>query len=164
MRCSPREHESDPASVVPEVSPTRESLVGAYVESAFHRDGTPAPGFPIMASLRLMPDGGFDCMILNGITADGCGTFEGAGTTGGRWTYRDGTVTLEPRATREKLAISLAGAVAQVRDGDLVFQVDGRERWLVPAAKHTTMLATWGDCDEEPPRPQVLHMSERGER
>jgi len=78
-----------------------ESIAGTY---------GPAEG---IASLELGTDGSFECLVLVGMTADGCGTFEGAGVSEGRWTLRGETIAFEPRDEPD-LKVSLVGATAVV--------------------------------------------------
>lgn len=89
--------------------------------------------------LELMPGGQYECFIVNGMTADGCGTFRGAGVSAGTWSYDHGVVTLVPRNESPDLVLSLLGASAVPSERGLALTAQGKEHFL----------AREGECAEQ---------------
>lgn len=83
-----------------------------------------------LVDLRLERDGSYEALFLTGLTADGCGTFEGAGLSTGRWARRGGRLAFEPELEKPGLVRSMAGATAVVTALGLELELEGEERFL----------------------------------
>lgn len=80
--------------------------------------------------LELRATGEYECFIVNGMTADGCGTFVGAGISRGSWHYQDGSVSFLALNEPADLVLSLAGASAVPSETGLLLTVQGEEHLL----------------------------------
>ena len=134
-------------SVPPDRASDRSSIErpgGIYVESMFHRDGAPDPGYPRLMPLELNEDGTYTCFVMNGVTPGGCATFAGAGVSVGTWTEDDGTVTLIPDQPPPERAVDFDGARAEVsRDGSLTLRTKNRTHWMIKEAQQMAMIEQW---------------------
>ena len=126
-----------------EATPDPATLAERYVEANFDVEGNPTPGFPILASLDLDPEGRYEVLVLNGITADGCGTFEGAGSSHGTWAWSDGRIVFDPDVEPSDLALSMSEASARLTDDGLLVTIDERERRLVTPDVQKREWAAW---------------------
>ena len=68
--------------------------------------------------------------MLNGITAEGCATFQGAGMSQGYWVLEGGSVSFEPLAEPLDLIIKLSEASAVPRATGLALTIDGTHHLL----------------------------------
>ncbi len=81
-----------------------------------------------IGSLKLLVDGTYECFIFNGITSDGCATFEGAGVSRGSWSVADGVISFEPtNHGPDDLVVDMGSVCGVVADGGIVLTVDGDE-------------------------------------
>jgi hypothetical protein len=96
--------------------------------------------------LTLEPDGEYECLVLNGVTVDGCGTFVGSGLSKGTWAIGGEAVSFTPTAEPPDLVLELATASATPSDGGLLLVVKGDEHQLArePA---------WGEPDQRQDKP-----------
>ena len=129
---------SNQASAVP-LTPLR------FQQALFDLEGEPAPGFPSLGSLDLEPDGTYTCFVMNGITVDGCASFEGAGQSRGRWVLSEGALAFLPEDEPADLALSLQGATGHLRGDELILRTDGGERRLVTDAEQERASAAYWD-------------------
>lgn len=75
--------------------------------------------------LELSADGAFEAFVVNGVTLDGCGTFEGAGLARGRWRVEDGLVRFATSPPRPDLVVDLEQVVGRPSPGGLLLHVEG---------------------------------------
>lgn len=116
LACAPTGRADDVPALTPEL------LAGSYGPAGY------------VASLDLDAEGGYECMVVTGMTPDGCITFEGAGMSSGRWTLDDETITFTPTTDESHLAFKLAGASAVVSGLGLKLRAEGKDYEL--ARKH----------------------------
>lgn len=74
--------------------PTAEAIAGQYGQ-----------GVAGIVSLDLTADGRYESLILNGVTIDGCGTFEGAGVSKGTWAFVGEEIRFTPDHPAEDLIV-----------------------------------------------------------
>ena len=130
-------------------APDVEVFAGRYGQALFDSEGEPAPGWPSVGWLSLESDGSYDCRVWNGMTADGCGTFEGAGQSFGTWEIFDGSVIFSPLFETSGLALSFRDAAATHADGELVLAVDGRRHRLVSPEEQEREIRMWEQRSSE---------------
>jgi hypothetical protein len=65
-----------------------------------------------VGSLTLEAGGEYESLVFTGVTADGCGTFAGAGVSKGTWSFADGRVAFVPRQAQPSLAVQFERAEA----------------------------------------------------
>jgi len=119
------------------------ALVGSYQQALFDHEGNPVVGWPSVGSLKLEPDGRYEAWVLNGITADGCATFEGAGYSRGTWHVSVSQVHFEPDSEPADLALSLDDAAAVLAGDELVLTIGAGERRLVSPEAYHRERAAW---------------------
>lgn len=84
-----------------------------------------------IAHLELGADGRYEGLVLTGLTMDGCGTFEGAGTSAGTWSLAGDALTFAPEREPADLAVRFAEVRAwPAPAGRLRVVVDDREATL----------------------------------
>lgn len=81
--------------------------------------------------LVLYTNGEYECFVVNGMTADGCGTFEGAGVSKGLWVLDNGTVTFVPLSEPSDLVVKLSQASATLSGAGLLLTIEGTD-YLLP--------------------------------
>lgn len=80
--------------------------------------------------LDLLPDGTYSTLILNGITSDGCGTFEGAGISEGSWRVEDGMIFFDPAHEPDDLVVKFADVSGTLTEVGLALNYEGRDFML----------------------------------
>lgn len=80
--------------------------------------------------LELDASGAYECFIINGMTIDGCGTFEGAGISKGSWVLEGGSISFVPKSEPKDLVVKLSEASAVMTEAGLLLTIDGTEHFL----------------------------------
>lgn len=114
--CSPRGADPEAATW------TMAGVAGSYGQSGH------------IGFLELDANGTYECFVINGITADGCGTFEGAGISEGSWVFEGGSVSFFPMTEPPDLVVKLSGASAVPSDNGLVLTIEGTDHLLARSA------------------------------
>ena len=87
--------------------------------------------------LTLGADGTYECMVLNGMTVDGCGTVEGSGLSIGSWDFEGGSVSFVPVHEPDDLVVKLAGASAVPSGNGLVLTIGESVHFLARSVTQT---------------------------
>jgi hypothetical protein len=93
----------------------QDDLVGKYT------------GHGHLSDLELKADGSYTCFIFNGITDDGCASFEGAGYSQGTWEYKDSRISFWDPDESADLVVKLSGSSAQHSEEGLLVITGGEE-------------------------------------
>ncbi len=88
--------------------------------------GSYGPWTPI-ASLELQATGEYECLVLAWVTADGCGTVEGNGTSCGSWRLSGGEIQFLPIAEARDLVLTFTGATAVPTKEGLLLTLEGQD-------------------------------------
>ena len=83
-----------------------------------------------VAHLELGADGKYECFVINGMTAGGCGSFAGPGNSEGEWLIDGGTISFVPTSEPLDLVVKFANASAVLSGKGLLLTIDGVERLL----------------------------------
>jgi len=119
------------------------AFAGSYQQALFDREGNPSGGWPSLGSLELEPDGRYEAWVLNGITADGCATFQGAGHSRGTWSTSAEGMFFEPDSEPADLALSFVGATAVLAGDELLLTSGAGERRLVSPEANQREREAW---------------------
>lgn len=119
------------------------AFAGSYQQALFDREGNPSWGWPSLGSLELEPDGRYEAWVLNGITADGCATFQGAGHSRGTWGTSAEGIVFEPDSEPADLALSFVGARAALAGDELLLTIGAGDRRLVSREEYQREREAW---------------------
>jgi len=106
-----------------DASPDRAASITADVAGHYGQGGH-------IGSLDLAADGTYESFVINGLTADGCGTFAGAGVSRGIWTLVDGQVAFAPTSEPADLVLKFADLAARPAGDGLVVTL-GDSQWFL---------------------------------
>ena len=114
------------------------AVVCAACSAVGDRRGAPASAHVVgrygqagcIASLELTAEGTYEALVLTGVTADGCGTMDGAGFSAGSWNLDRGMVVFVPMNEPPGIAVRFADAVGMPWEGGLLVVHAGREHDL----------------------------------
>lgn len=69
-----------------------------------------------LGDLELRADGTYQSFVMNGVTADGCATFEGAGSSTGSWRLEDGVLSFAPTQEPPDLVVKFREVVGRASE------------------------------------------------